>query len=82
MAPYSGNTRSSAPRPAALSTQRGDLGFVVGKPRELGQRILRGGDMEGAAHNCLIQNCRGFSVSPGWSMSFQAKRATAPSTGA
>ena len=53
---------------------------AVGAERAEGlQRILRGGNSELRHHSAFIQNCIGFSVSAGWSTSFQLKRPTMPS---
>ena len=56
----------------------GQLGGIGVEGVEPVDGIGGGGDL----HSGLIQNCRVLSVSDAWPRSFQAKRATAPSSGA
>ena len=44
------------------------------------RRVLRSADPDLCHHKARIQNCMGFPLSAGWSMSFHVNRAMRPST--
>ena len=58
--------------------QLGTIGVKVVEPVEL---VGGGGDLDFACHRVFIQNCSGFRVETGASMSFQSNSATTPERG-